>query len=79
MLQDELDELCEELQAVRLKKGHEWEGFDVYEPVYEKFSTTGYPYVVLVKDDEARICTPEESLAYLDYKLSIKKKRKKEN
>lgn len=39
-------------------------GFEVYQPVYpgKDIVYAGLPFVILVKDDEIRLSTPEEAL-----------------
>ena len=66
-LKQQILELIEELNAKTYSRGENWKGYEVYVPVYEKEMYMGLPYVVLVKDGEARISTPEESLEYLDF------------
>ena len=41
-----------------------WNGFDVYEPLFEgeDDAIVGLPLVILVKGDEIRMSTPEESM-----------------
>jgi len=41
-----------------------WKGYDVYEPINEdnKISFVGLPLVILVKNSEIRMSTPEEAL-----------------
>ena len=74
-LQEKIDELVEELYPAKgAKESIVWNGFKVYEPIYEKNAFIGYPLVILVKDNNARISTPDESLDYLDYKDSLKSK-----
>ena len=46
----------------------EWRGYDVYEPIHDTEETTytGLPYVILVKGDEIRMSTEEETFQYMD-------------
>lgn len=61
-------------QAIR---GISWNGYEVYIPDTSKLGTyIGYPYVILVKGEEVRTSTPEESLEYLDYEQMEKSKSK---
>lgn len=50
-----------------LKKGRNWNGYEVWEEVYGEDVCVGYPLVILVKGDKIRESTPEESLGYLDF------------
>ena len=59
-----------ELAAQRCKKGKDWKGYKVYEPVYKKPACIGLPLVVLVKDSEVRLSTREECFQYLDFAYS---------
>lgn len=53
------------LGANRYKKAKPWNGYDVYEPVYTEMAYRGLSYVVLVKDDEVRLSTTDETIEYL--------------
>ena len=53
------------LGASRYKKVKPWNGYDVYEPVYTEMAYRGLSYVVLVKDDEVRLSTTDETIEYL--------------
>lgn len=45
----------------------EWKGYSVFNPVYSKETATiGLPYVILVKNEKARMSTVEETFEYLD-------------
>ena len=66
-ISNEIKELARELKADGIKKGKNYKGYTVYEPVYNKECFIGLPLVIFVKDNKARICTNEESLAYLDF------------
>jgi len=47
---------------------NKWRGYDVYEPIMSEdiVTDTGPPLVILVKDNRARISTPDEALEHLD-------------
>lgn len=64
---DEINKLITELNADDIKCGKDYNGYKVFEPVYNKKCIIGFPYVIFVKNNEARICTAEESLEYLDF------------
>ena len=53
------------LGANRYKKLKPWNGYDVYEPIYTEMAYRGLSYVVLVKDDEVRLSTTDETIEYL--------------
>ena len=73
---DEIEDLIyEELGADDMERGEDWKGYEVYEPIYNEHVTIGYPLVVLVKDKDVRLSTPEESLEYLEYKRKKKKSK----
>ena len=63
-----IKETIRDLGATKYKKG-EWNGYEVYEPVYRENIYIGLPLVVLVKDGKARVSTGEEALDYLAYTL----------
>ncbi|MBR7160264.1 MAG: hypothetical protein IKD20_04420 [Clostridia bacterium] len=75
-MEEKILEFVEYLQADSYKEGISWKGFKVYIPEYKNNPVIGLPYVILVKDEEVRLSTPEESLDYLDYSLSQDKKTK---
>lgn len=64
---DTIRELAFDLNANGVKRGKDYKGYKVFEPVYNKECFIGLPYVILVKDNKARISTAEESLDYLDF------------
>nr|DAG44625.1 MAG TPA: hypothetical protein [Caudoviricetes sp.] len=68
MLQDEIDSCLMVLDAPSAKKtGKKYKGYDVLEPDMSKVGKyIGYPYVILVKGEHARLSTVEESLECLD-------------
>ena len=58
-----------ELGASRYKKSKPWNGYEVYEPIYDRWVgyTTGISNFVFVKGDEVRLADDEEAMEYLDY------------
>lgn len=62
-----LDEAMEALGADSCKRGKDWNGYEVYIPVYGNGGYVGLPLVVLVKDGDVRISTEEEAFEYLDH------------
>ena len=66
-LQEKLEEFLEEFQAKSFRKGKRWKEYDVYIPEYEDMVYVGLPLVLLVKGDEIRISTDQESMDYLEF------------
>ena len=52
-----------------VKKGKDWNGYEVYIPHYSSNKTAyvGYPLVILVKDGEIRMSDLDESIEYLNF------------
>ena len=71
-MNDNIRELAIDLNAEEVKRGKDFKGYKVFEPVYKKNVKIGLPYVIFVKDDKARICTDEEALDYLDFIIEHK-------
>ena len=68
MLKEEIENCLMVLDAPRAKKTRKkYKGYDVLEPDMSKVGKCiGYPYVILVKGEHARLSTVEESLKILD-------------
>ena len=68
MLKEKIENCLMVLDAPRAKKTcKKYKDYEVWEPDMSRAGTyTGYPYVVLVKGDHARLSTIEESLKILD-------------
>ena len=66
-MNDNIRELAYDLHASSVKRGKDWNGYKVFEPIYTKECYIGLPYVILVKDDKARICTDKECFEYMDF------------
>ena len=64
---DLIAECVEALGADGYRKGKSWKGYEIYIPDYKKPVYIGFPYVVMVKEEEVRLSTEEESLDYLSY------------
>lgn len=62
---DEVKRLAQELGASELIKYDDWHGYTVYEPVYTELEYIGLPYIILVKDDEVRLSTIDETFEWL--------------
>lgn len=58
--------------SVKIKKEPEWNGYEVYKPILKNSGFyIGYPFVVLVKGDEARWSNVKETLEWLGTKTDI--------
>ena len=66
-MNDNIRELAFDLNAEEVKRGKDFKGYKVFEPVYKNNVKIGLPYVIFVKDNKARICTDEEALDYIDF------------
>ena len=66
-MKHQLQQCKNKLFADELIKGENFKGYEVYEPVYKKEYEGGFPKVVLVKEGNARISTPEECFEYLKF------------
>lgn len=69
-MREKIDRLIKGLHGDSFKRGNDWNGYKVFVPVYKKETYIGYPLVVLVKDDKARVSTIDESLEYLEFSLN---------
>lgn len=52
---------AKEIGAIGVKKDKDWNGYNVYDPVFLRHVCIGPPYVILVKGDEIRWSTPDEA------------------
>lgn len=45
-----------------------WQGYDAYEPVFhgDEPAVVGLPLMILVRDGQVRMSTPEEAFAQMD-------------
>ena len=73
---EEIQALIEDLGAKDYKEGVSWKGYKVYIPQYKGNPCIGLPYVVLAKENEARISTPKGSEEYLLYQLEKEENKK---
>ena len=69
-----MQDLLAELGTNRAKRGLDWNGCEVYMPIYSGNPKIGLPLVVLKDENGYRISTDEESLAYLDYTNEVGRK-----
>ncbi len=76
----DINEIKESINAKRLTKGFNWNGYEVYEPDFGfgDGAKVGFPLVVLIKGEEARMSTNEESLDYLEYSNKMKNQQQNE-
>ncbi len=73
-IREEIERFMDGLLADDYEKGFDWNGYEVFEPIYYRPTFAGLPLVVLVKDKEVRLSTGKESLEYLDYSEILKSK-----
>ena len=66
-LKENLKRCCKMLSADSFKKGESWKGFDVYEPIYETEVEIGFPRVILVKGNDARLSSIEDCFLYMKH------------
>lgn len=48
------------------ERAPDFNGYEVFKPVYRQDVAIGLPLIVLKKGDEVRISTPDEAFAFLD-------------
>lgn len=65
IMEEVRDIIFNELNADRMERRENWRGMEVYDPIYDRQTSIGYPFVVFVKGDEVRLSTPEEAMEYL--------------
>ena len=69
MNKDKIQNFAKENGYIKAIYKGEWKEYEVYEPIYsesEEVSYIGYPLMILVKDDQIRLTTPDESLELLN-------------
>ena len=64
------DFIEEEFGTKKFQKYRDWKGYEVYVPKQGKGMYCGLPYMVLVKDGEVRISTPDETIEWLNTEYS---------
>ncbi len=62
-----LEELKNELAAQEFVRGKDWNSYQVYIPQYSQKTYVGLPLIVLVKGNEVRVSTVDESTDYLEF------------
>jgi hypothetical protein len=50
-----------------VKRGKLWKGMQVWEPVFDRPTMIGLPFVVFEDHGKLRFSDPEEAFAYLDF------------
>ncbi len=68
--------LIRAMAANGYKRGYDWKGYEVYEPVYNKPMIIGGPFVILVSGDNARLAPDDEGREYWDF-LTLKEEEEK--
>ena len=68
-IESPLEELFNKTPANSYHKGLNWNGYEVYELDFDEECFVGLPLVILVKEGQVRLSTPEESFEYFDYKI----------
>lgn len=48
-----------------IQRVEDWKGYEIYEPVFNKPTIIGLPFVIMVKKDKIRMSTPKEAMARL--------------
>ena len=62
---DEIKKFAAEQGFRKIAKSGTWNGYEVFEPVYEEMAYVGYPILILVSDSEIRLSTIDESMQYI--------------
>lgn len=71
---------CRDLHGDGVKYTNHWNGYEVWEPIYNEPVFISYcPFVILVKDGKARLSTHEESFAYLKWSIQQENAEKGES
>lgn len=66
-MENKINELLKSINADGYSEGKSWKGYKVLIPNYPKTCYIGEPTVILVKDNECRFSTYDESFEYLKY------------
>ena len=66
-MKNHLESLRKKLSANCLAKTKNWNGYEVYKPIYRTSSVTRLPKIILVKNGIARLSTNEECFAYMKF------------
>ncbi|MCD8285945.1 MAG: hypothetical protein LUD50_01805 [Clostridia bacterium] len=73
----QVKELIHGMDARIYRRGYDWNGYEVYEPVYFRRKCIGGPLVIFVKGDKAWLASNEEGYAYIHYSIEKKEGTKK--
>ncbi len=76
-VKEQLKEMTDFEYMSGYRKLPDWNGYEVYEPVYPEMVCVGLPFVFLVKDGKVRASDPKETFAYRDYQDELKKQKRK--
>lgn len=60
------------MDARRFRRGYDWNGYEVYMPVYHRHVCIGEPLVIFVNGDNVWQASKEEGYAYLSYWIERK-------
>lgn len=69
MNKDKIQKFAQENGYEKINYKGKWKDYEVFDPIYsesKEISYVGYPLMILVKNEEIRLTTPEESLELLD-------------
>lgn len=77
-MNDKLKEIAVALGAKEMKKTYDWNGYNVYEAVYNfsESTTIGYPDYALVKGEEVRLADIDEVFEIMRYQYDMENKSK---
>lgn len=66
MKKSDISAFAKKNQIDRIERADDWNGYEIYVPVYDGECCVGLPYVIMVNGDVIRMSTPEESLQRID-------------
>ena len=77
-MDEKIKKVMLELGAKDMQKTYDWNGYEVYEAVYDYKGSPviGYPDYLLVKGDELRMADIDEVFEYMRYQYNIDNKNK---
>lgn len=64
-----IEKIAKQMGAISVVKRNDYNGMQVYEPIFKDGAKVGYPVVIFVKDDKFRLSTPQESIDYLRIRI----------
>ncbi|MCD8307598.1 MAG: hypothetical protein LUD51_05180 [Clostridia bacterium] len=65
----ELKNIIHEMSAKGYRRGYDWKGYEVYEPVYAKPMYIGGPLVIFVKGNKVWLAPHDEGEEYIHYSI----------